>query len=174
MHPRTVLDLGCGEGWLSRALAAEGLSVTGIDGSAELIDAANEIGGATFRQLFYDQLPSLNATFDAIVVNFSLFDENLDPILAAIRALLAPAGSLIIQTLHPAHAESPDVDGWRVETFQNMPGTWPEPMPWYHRTLASWHELFARTGWVVRATDEPLHPETRRPLSILFICSPVV
>src|SRR6185369_4290246 len=37
---RRVLDLGCGEGAYSRALAARGARVTGIDGSATLIAAA--------------------------------------------------------------------------------------------------------------------------------------
>src|SRR5215831_9284234 len=36
----TVLDAGCGEGYLSRKLAEEGAIVTGVDSSAELIKAA--------------------------------------------------------------------------------------------------------------------------------------
>ena len=36
-RPRSVLDLGCGEGWLARALAENGVVVTGIDSSQELV-----------------------------------------------------------------------------------------------------------------------------------------
>ena len=39
---RRVLDLGCGEGAYSRELARRGARVTGIDGSATLIDAARQ------------------------------------------------------------------------------------------------------------------------------------
>jgi len=35
-----VLDLGCGHGWLSGKLQAAGARVTGIDGSAELLEKA--------------------------------------------------------------------------------------------------------------------------------------
>jgi SAM-dependent methyltransferase len=35
-----VLDLGCGEGWLARALAARGARVAGADGSAPLVERA--------------------------------------------------------------------------------------------------------------------------------------
>src|SRR4051812_17347197 len=38
--PRRVLDLGCGEGWLSRELKSNGAFCVGIDASGELIHAA--------------------------------------------------------------------------------------------------------------------------------------
>jgi hypothetical protein len=34
MAPRRVLDVGCGEGWLARALSARGMTVTGVDAVA--------------------------------------------------------------------------------------------------------------------------------------------
>jgi trans-aconitate methyltransferase len=39
---QAVLDLGCGPGDVSGLLAARGLSVTGVDESAELLAAARE------------------------------------------------------------------------------------------------------------------------------------
>lgn len=35
-----ILDLGCGHGWLARELARQGARVTGVDGSARLLDIA--------------------------------------------------------------------------------------------------------------------------------------
>jgi SAM-dependent methyltransferase len=163
--PKTVLDLGCGEGWLTRALAAHGLAVTGVDVSPPLIDAARELGGGTFHVLPYSELASIEgAPFDVTVANFSLFDEDL-------RAALQPLSrTLIIQTLHPAFAEPPYADGWRVETFASMEGEWREPMPWYFRTLASWLRALRESGWVVTGMREPAGDD-HRPLSLLLIAA---
>ena len=39
--PLRVLDVGCGEGWLARALGAQGMRVTGIDAVPALVAAAH-------------------------------------------------------------------------------------------------------------------------------------
>jgi SAM-dependent methyltransferase len=166
-NPGDVLDLGCGEGWLARALSGRRCTVTGVDASPALIEAAQKLGGGTFRVLPYEELPTLAMQFDLIAANFSLLDENLH--LEALRALLRPGGTLIVQTVHPAFAGEPYADGWRVETFAAMEGDWPEPMPWYFRTVSSWVNAFAAAGFTLRELREPLHPETQRPLSLLFV-----
>lgn len=174
--PGRVLDVGCGEGWLARALSARGFAVEGIDGSAALIEAAARSGGGTFRRLGYDDAaadPSqLGGPFDTIVCNFALLGETLSPLLAALRTAVAPGARLVIQTVHPiaASAGEPYADGWRTERFEAFgTGEWRE-MPWYFRTFAGWLAEIHRAGWHVVECREPLDPATARPLSLLLIC----
>jgi 2-polyprenyl-3-methyl-5-hydroxy-6-metoxy-1,4-benzoquinol methylase len=45
-QPERVLDLGCGEGWLLRALADRNIEAIGVDGDATLVEAARAAGAA--------------------------------------------------------------------------------------------------------------------------------
>ena len=99
---RRIADLGCGEGWLARALAARGCEVVGMDASPELIAAARELGGARFEAIAYADIDvHALGRFDAVVFNFALLDDDLRTPLAAARSLLAGSGRLFVQTVHP-------------------------------------------------------------------------
>lgn len=150
--PKTVLDLGCGEGWLSRELASHGIDVTGIDASEPLIEAAKAKGGARFLVGDYD---GVQGNFDVTVANFALLDDRIP----------AVNGTFIIQTVHPAFAGPPYEDGWRTETFAAFPGDWPESMPWYFRTLESWSQALG----AIDEIREPMHPERGVPASLILI-----
>lgn len=175
-HPRTLLDLGCGEGWLARALSSHGIDVTGVDASEPLIEAAQALGGARSLAISYEELirnPAAAGTaFDVIVANFSLLDDRAEPILRAMATLLPSDGRLIVQTVHPAFAcgDRPYADGWRTETFAGFPGEWPEAMPWYFRTIESWSRAFAGAGLAIAQVREPVHPGRGTPASLLFVC----
>ncbi len=173
-----VLDVGCGEGWLSRVLTSQGYDVTGFDGSAALIEAARSEAacsedGGRFLTHTYDEViadPSiLGGPFDGVVCNFALLGEHVLPLLSALRQTLSPAGALAIQTLHPhGDVSAPYRDGWREETFDAFGGTYPSPMPWFFRTLESWVDALREAGLTLERAAEPLHPDTQRPLSLLL------
>ncbi len=169
-----VLDVGCGEGWLVRALAAHAITASGVDVSAPLIERARERGGGLFDVTTYADLEG-DATIAAgpwqtIVCNFALLGEPLHPVLAALRRRLAPGGQVLVQTVHSwsARGDAPYRSEWRTETFDAFAIAFPTPMPWYYRTLASWMEEFAKAGLCVTQIEEPLHPDTGTPLSLLF------
>jgi 2-polyprenyl-3-methyl-5-hydroxy-6-metoxy-1,4-benzoquinol methylase len=176
--PGCVFDVGCGEGWLTRAIAPHGYSVVGIDASAPLIDRARELGGGEFRVLSYEALaadPQLaGGPYDIVVLNFALLSADVAPLLSALASRLAPRGVILIQTVHPwtAAGDQPYVDGWRLETFDAFGGSFPSPMPWYFRTLESWLTQIATAGLELTRLVETRHPETTRPLSLLLTCTP--
>jgi len=174
---RRVLDLGCGEGWLARALAARGCEVVGVDGSPELIAAANELGGARFERASYAELAARAAgfgRFDAVACNFALLGADLGEPLRAAHALLHAAGCLLVQTVHPwtACGEEAYADGWRNETFAAFGGEFRAPMPWYFRTLGSWADAIGAAGFRVARWIEPLDRASGRPLSLLIEAAP--
>lgn len=174
-RPR-VLDVGCGEGWLARTLTERGADVVGTDVSEALVEAAQAAGGGTFHALAYDALTArfaadpgtLGGRFDAAVCNFALLDDAPDGLLRALRGAVRAGGALVVQTLHPAAQDGPYVDGWREETFAAMGGGFAAPMPWYFRTVGGWVDVVLRAGWTLARIDEPVHPETHRPLSLLL------
>lgn len=104
-----VLDLGCGRGRHSFALAERGYSVTGIDLSPEAIKKARN----TARNRGYDEITfkvrdmrdPLSETFDAIFNLFTTFgyfledSENLKVLKASDR-MLKPGGRLMIDFLN--------------------------------------------------------------------------
>jgi SAM-dependent methyltransferase len=179
-----VLDVGCGEGWLARAIAHPSRDVVGIDGSAALIEQARAVPmpGVRFAAVSYEQLiagvaidePTLAGMWNLIVCNFALLGDPLSPLLGALARRLVPDGRLLIQTVHPwsAMGDGPYECGWREEQFQGFGVAFPAAMPWYFRTIGSWHRELDDAGLEIRQLEEPLHPETRRPLSLLLHCAP--
>jgi 2-polyprenyl-3-methyl-5-hydroxy-6-metoxy-1,4-benzoquinol methylase len=177
--PRRVLDAGCGEGWLCRALADQGIEAVGIDASADLIAAARERGRASYHDLSYGELartPRQLGQFDAVVCNFALLEEDIGCLLAALRLVLEPAGLLLIQTVHPwtARGDSPYQDGWRVETFDQLAPGFGRSMPWFYRTLESWVGLLTGAGWRIEKLIEPCRPGAGSPASLLVVASSAV
>jgi len=174
--PRLVLDIGCGEGWLARALAAHGVQVLGIDAVPELIERAQQAGGGEFRLGSYEQIAAgmTPARADLVVCNFALLGrESVEGLIRSMPRLLGAHATLVIQTLHPVIAcgEHPYRDGWREGSWAGIDAAFSAPAPWYFRTLESWLRLFAHHGLRLLEMREPLHPLTQRPASVILVIS---
>jgi 2-polyprenyl-3-methyl-5-hydroxy-6-metoxy-1,4-benzoquinol methylase len=185
-----ILDIGCGEGWLARALSNLGMSVTGVDVVPELITQAaaagdgasagaeshvTASGSVAFQVQDYTSIANRQwrcGPFDAAVCNFSLLGrESVDSLIAALPWYLNGPGYLIIQTLHPVVAcgERPYQDGWREGSWAGFSSDFNNPAPWYFRTLETWTALLQRCGFDILECREPKAAGAVTPASVIWI-----
>ena len=101
---RDVLDVGCGEGWLVRHLAAGGAHAAGIDPLAVALERARrEDPGAPaerYRESSAEALPFADSSFDVVVFFNSLHHvpvESMDAALEQAGRVLRPAGVIYVQ-----------------------------------------------------------------------------
>jgi SAM-dependent methyltransferase len=87
--PARLLEVGCGQGELTTALAVAGYDVLGIDPRAPQADR--------FRRVLLEDVQPEEGPFDAVVAAFSLHHvRDLDLALDRIVALLRPGGVLAL------------------------------------------------------------------------------
>lgn len=171
--PQSVLDIGCGEGWLVRALTERGILAAGVDAIPALIEQARQASPEAYYQASYQDIAQGRFRFqaDALVCNFSLFGKtSVEALFAAAAGLLPARGRLIVQTLHPLAAcgDLPYRDGWRAGSWQGFSQDFSDPPPWYFRTLSGWVNLFIGNGFEITEIREPKDPNSNQPLSIIF------
>lgn len=172
--PSTLLDIGCGEGWLVRDMANRGIDALGIDVVPEFITFAQQAGAGRFRAMAYADISAktLQEQFDVVVCNFSLLGHaSVEQLFRQVPTLLSAGGAFIIQTLHPLAAcgDAPYTDGWRAGSWAGFSDNFTDPAPWYFRTLESWSALFVENGFTLRDIVAPVNPKTHLPASVVFI-----
>jgi SAM-dependent methyltransferase len=92
-----VLDLGCGDGQLTRRIADSGAHVLGVDASAEMVAAARE-RGIEAELAKAEELPFRDATFDAVFSNAALhWVRGQDEMLAQVHRVLKPDGRFVAE-----------------------------------------------------------------------------
>jgi 2-polyprenyl-3-methyl-5-hydroxy-6-metoxy-1,4-benzoquinol methylase len=103
-----VLEIACGNGELARRMAETGARVLATDFSEPMLERARARGGdIEYRQVDATDEEAVRSlgdhAFDAVVCNMAIMDmTDIDPMAAAIPALLAPGGRFVLSTTHPA------------------------------------------------------------------------
>jgi ubiquinone/menaquinone biosynthesis C-methylase UbiE len=93
-----ALDLGCGTGRLTRALAQRGPTV-GMDASSAMLTQAQKSTASTLVQGDGFALPFADASFDAVVaVRFFFHFEKVDTLLREAARIVAPRGAVVFDT----------------------------------------------------------------------------
>jgi SAM-dependent methyltransferase len=98
-----TLELGCGEGRVSRDLAARGHRMTAIDASPTLLAAAAEAHPEGRYELAdAADLPFADASFDLVVAYNSLMDIlDMPRAIAEAARVMKPEGRLCVSVVHP-------------------------------------------------------------------------
>ncbi|ELP70618.1 methyltransferase domain protein [Streptomyces turgidiscabies Car8] len=108
LRGQRILDLGCGQGLITRALAARGGSAVGIDPSPRMIEHARaaEEGGSSGARYAVDDGCSLatvaTSSVEWVTAGLSLNNvPDLAAALTAVRRVLVPGGVLVFTVPHP-------------------------------------------------------------------------
>ena len=118
-----VLDVGCGSGRLSRALAAHGMRVVGIDNSIEMLTGASSMKGSNIKYVCMDMLDmALDKRFDAAFIAYNTLNllkdvANVRQTLTGCRHHLKENGLLLLQIFIPRKKTMAD-QGARTFQFQ--------------------------------------------------------
>jgi SAM-dependent methyltransferase len=170
-----VLDVGCGEGQISRLAAADGARrVVGVDPTwAQVSEARQRGGGPAYLRGAAAALPFPNSSFDAVVacLVFEHIDE-VDEAIAEVGRVLRAGGRFLFFLNHPL-LQTPgsgwiddqilEEQYWRIGPYlvedksdeQVEKGVF---IPFIHRPLSRYVNALVAAGLVVARMDEPAPP----------------
>jgi SAM-dependent methyltransferase len=108
LRDRSVLDLACGQGFLSRILARRGARVIGIDLSVGLLDRARAREATNPLGIVYVQDDATvlasqpDSRFDLVICRYALMDiPDLTATCRAVARVLEPSGRFVATITHP-------------------------------------------------------------------------
>ena len=170
-----TVDIGCGEGRVSRDLKALGHRVIAVDGSPTLVAAAREADPSMDIRLGdAAALPLADGSADLAVAFMSL--QDIDAMVAAIREaarVLVPGGKFCVAIVHPINSAGRFVDRTADAAFV-IKGHYLSEFPYAdtierdgltmtfssrHLPLESYSIALEEAGFLIEALREPRLPD---------------
>jgi SAM-dependent methyltransferase len=172
-----VLDVGCGDGQISRLASSLGADVViGVDPTWNQVRVAHDRGGgASFARAGAGALPFAGGSFDAVVACL-VFEHirDVDDAIAEVARVLAPGGRFCFFLNHPLlqtpnsgwiddQVLDPPEQYWRIGPYLTEDETIEEVekgvfIPFIHRPLSRYVNTLARNGLLLQRMDEPAPP----------------
>jgi SAM-dependent methyltransferase len=142
-----ILDLGCGDGALTKKLADMGCDVVGVDSSAPQIEAARRLGldarVADGARLTFD------AEFDAVFSNAAIhWMKPPDDVIAGVWRALKPGGRFVGE--FGGHGCVDTIKRALVAALQRRGIDGDTLVPWYFPTVEDYSARLERRGFAIR------------------------
>ena len=179
-----VLDIGCGQGRMSRRLAGLGAKVTGVDVSAAMLGKARAAGPANITYIRADVTGGLawwdGRAFDGCTCEMALMDiDDLAGALSAVSATLRPGGWFVASIVHPCLPGSErgasswppgrgyEHEGWWISPEDHNPEGVRIRVGATHRKLSTYLNALLDAGLEAECFVEPPAPV---PTYLLWRC----
>jgi 2-polyprenyl-3-methyl-5-hydroxy-6-metoxy-1,4-benzoquinol methylase len=162
---KTILDAGCGQGYLSRMLARKGARVTGIEPAETWFNAALnreqvEPLGITYLQADLSSWVCTPEEFDYVIANMVFMDiPDYSSALQHCVEALKPKGGLIFSILHPCFEEAGRE--WKNKGFVEVRSYFQEQTIkqdygyFIHRQLSTYLNSVMQAGCTIQQVLEP-------------------
>lgn len=174
---RRVVDIGAGEGQVSRVAAALEPPpdlVVGVEPVASHLALARQRGGGpVYAHAVAEQIPAATGAFDAAVICLML--EHVtehEPVIAEVARVLADSGRFLLFLNHPL-LQAPgsgwiddhilDEQYWRIGGYLDIDVTMEEVapgvvLPFIHRPLSHYVNALVDHGFAIERMEEPAPP----------------
>ncbi len=144
----STLDIGCGPGRLSAALAEAGHVVLGIDVVHEAVGQTRQRGVAALRRDVFDRLPGEGRWRSALLADGNVgIGGDPEALLKRVRQLLDPAGRVVVEVAPPG---IPFTTHWAA---LESAGTRSRPFRWSVVGVDDIGEIAAAVGFGVASTN---------------------
>lgn len=184
-----VLDIGCGDGQISRLAALQGATVVGVDPTWNCVRVAVERGGdAAYARAAAAGLPFADGSFDTAVacLVFEHIDE-VDEAIAEVARVLEPGGTFCFFLNHPIlqapgsvwvddHLVDPPEQYWRLGPYLDETETVEEVelgvrIRFLHRPMSRYVNALAQNGLSIVRMVEPAPPPGFLELGVGYAAS---